>query len=259
MTRGTLFRRSPRFIGAADPHCGVGGFVVVVIADIRLTSPPNRREAGRPGERNSFARVEVLIDSLDQAFVAAWHTSEFWHPPAADATVPWLREKRNWIPLYVALLAWLLWVWRWRGLALAAAAGACVGLADYLSAGVIKPLVGRLRPCNTDGVREALDLLTGCGPGLSFPSAHATNHFALATVLAVTCFAGRPYTKWAAFLWAASIALAQVYVGRHYVSDILAGALLGATLGWSFGYAFTRLVGLSKPDAGPAVSNAAKL
>lgn len=184
--------------------------------------------------------MEVLIDSLDQALVAAWHTSETWHPPAADATVPWLREKRNWIPLYVALLAWLVWIWRWRGLALAAAAGACVGLADFLAAGVIKPLVGRLRPCNTVGLREQLDLLTGCGPGLSFPSAHATNHFALAVFLAVTCFAERPWAKWVGLAWAASISVAQVYVGRHYVSDVLAGAGLGTALGWGAAWGFNR-------------------
>lgn len=188
--------------------------------------------------------MEVLVDSLDRAFIAAWHASEQWHPPLADATVPWLREKRNWVPLYVGLLAWLVYLWRWRGLALAAAAGACVGLADYLAAGVLKYVFGRLRPCNTVGLRERLDLLTGCGSGLSFPSAHATNHFALATFLAVTCFADRPVAKFVGIAWAASIALAQVYVGRHYVSDILAGGLLGTGLGWAGGAVFNRTVGL---------------
>ena len=189
--------------------------------------------------------MEVLIDSLDQAFVAAWHTSETWHPALADATVPWLREKRNWIPLYLALLAWLVYVWRWRGLALSAAAGATVGLADFLAAGVIKHAVGRLRPCNTPGLREQLDLLTGCGPGLSFPSAHAANHFALAVFLGVTCFADRRLARWVALAWAASIAWAQVYVGRHYVSDIAAGALLGTLLGLGAGWLFGRFVKLN--------------
>ena len=186
-----------------------------------------------------------VIDSLDRAFVAAWHASAAWHPPAADAVVPWLRDKRNWIPLYVGLVGWLAWAWRGRGLALAAAGGACVGLADFLSAGVVKPLVGRLRPCNTEGLREGLDLLTGCGSGLSFPSAHAANHFALAVFLAVTCFADRPAAKWLGVAWAASIAWAQVYVGRHYVTDIAAGAALGTALGLGVGGAFTRYVGLA--------------
>ena len=185
-----------------------------------------------------------MIDSLDRAFVAAWHASETWHPPAADAVVPWLREKRNWIPLYAALVGWLAWAWRGRGLALAATGGACVGLADALSAGVVKPLVGRLRPCNTEGLREGLDLLTGCGSGLSFPSAHAANHFALAVFLAATCFADRPLPKWLGIAWAASIAWAQVYVGRHYVTDIAAGAALGTLLGLATGGAFARYVGL---------------
>ena len=178
------------------------------------------------------------IDSLDRLLIAAWH--EGWHPAALDAVAPWWREKSTWLPLYVALLAWLLWRFRWRGLALAAVAGATVGLADFLAAGVLKPLAGRLRPCNTAGLAERLDLLTGCGPGLSMPSAHATNHFALAVFLGVTCFAERRLARWAALAWAASIALGQVYVGRHYFTDVLVGAALGALLGWLVGRAATR-------------------
>ena len=170
--------------------------------------------------------------------IAAWHQG--WHPEAIDAVAPWWRQKETWIPLYVALLAWLLWRMRWRGLALAAAAGATVGLGDFLAAGVLKPIFGRIRPCNTEGLLEKLDLLTGCGSGLSMPSAHATNHFALATFLAVTCFAERPLPKWIFLLWAASIALGQVYVGRHYFTDIFAGAALGSLLGFSLGMLFER-------------------
>jgi undecaprenyl-diphosphatase len=34
------------------------------------------------------------------------------------------------------------------------------------------------------------------------------------------------------FLWAASIGLAQIYVGVHYPSDILGGMILGAIIAW---------------------------
>jgi len=79
---------------------------------------------------------------------------------------------------------------------------------------------------------EKLDILTGCGAGESFPSAHAANHFALAVFLGLTCFAERPILKWCGIAWAFSIALGQVYVGRHYLSDIAAGALLGTLIAY---------------------------
>ena len=174
------------------------------------------------------------IDALDKFLIKAWHQG--WHPEWLDQIVPWWREKETWIFLYVLLIAWLIFKNKWKGLATAALGGCCVGLADYTSAGIIKPLAGRLRPCNTPELSEYLDLLTGCGPGLSFPSAHAANHFALATFLAFTCFRAKPIPKWLFWVWAASIALGQVYVGRHYFSDIIAGGLLGFAIGWLVAY-----------------------
>lgn len=175
----------------------------------------------------------MSIAEWDQYLIRAWH--EGWHPEVLDAVVPLWREKSTWIPLYVALVAWLFWRKRLWGLANAAAIAIAVGLGDLTSAGLLKPLFGRLRPCNLPGLREHLDLLTGCGPGLSLPSAHATNHFALAVALGVTCFAERPLPKWLALLWAGSIAVGQVYVGRHYLTDILMGAGLGTLIGWAVG------------------------
>ena len=189
------------------------------------------------------------IAALDQLLIRQWH--EGWHPDWLDAVVPWWRERETWLPVYAVLLAWLVLRKRLWGLANAAAAGLAVGLADFASAGVVKPLVGRLRPCNLPGLREHLDLLTGCGPGLSFPSAHAANHFALAVALGVTCFAERPAAKWLGVVWAASIALGQVYVGRHYPSDVLFGAGLGALIGYLVGRCYLVLEARYRPAPQP--------
>jgi len=170
------------------------------------------------------------IDSLDKALILAWHQG--WHPEVLDGILPWWRDQDNWIPLYIALIAWLIWERRLKGFYLALVAGATVGVANTVAAEIIKPLVGRIRPCNTEGLLEKLDLLTGCGPGLAFPSAHAANHFALAVFLGLTCFAERPMIKWITVAWALIISLAQVYVGRHYFTDIMAGAAIGSLIGF---------------------------
>lgn len=61
----------------------------------------------------------------------------------------------------------------------------------------------------------------------SFPSGHATTSFACAATLAR--FVSRRVAV-AFFALAALIAFSRVYVGAHYPSDVVAGALLGLAL-----------------------------
>ena len=85
----------------------------------------------------------------------------------------------------------------------------------------IKLLVRRPRP-----VLEGLPPLGGAPSSLSFPSAHATSSFAVATAMVRVdpAMAG-------AFAVALALALGRPYLGMHYPSDVLAGALLGIVLG----------------------------
>lgn len=101
---------------------------------------------------------------------------------------------------------------------LASLAFAGAGLVDF----GLKHLVGRPRP---DSALPALSLL---GPSFipdidSFPSGHATSVFTVATIFA----ASYPRLAWPLYLLATAVALGRVYLGRHYVSDVLAGALIG--------------------------------
>lgn len=85
----------------------------------------------------------------------------------------------------------------------------------------IKLVVRRPRP-----VLEGLPPLAGAPSSLSFPSAHATSSFAVATAMVRVdpAMAG-------AFLVAIALALGRPYLGMHYPSDVLAGALIGVVLG----------------------------
>jgi len=86
---------------------------------------------------------------------------------------------------------------------------------------VVKLVVKRPRP-----ELEGLPPLGGAPSSLSFPSAHATSAFAVATAMTRVEPLGA-----LAFLLALALALGRPYLGMHYPSDVLAGALLGVGLG----------------------------
>ncbi len=85
----------------------------------------------------------------------------------------------------------------------------------------LKLLVRRPRP-----VLEGLPPLGGAPSSLSFPSAHALSSFAVATAMVRV----DPATA-GALVVATALALGRPYLGMHYPSDVLAGALLGVVLG----------------------------
>lgn len=154
------------------------------------------------------------------------------HFPFFDWLMPYWREKSFWIPLYLVLTGFVIYRFRRSAVLFLLMAIATIGVADTVSSRIVKPTVQRLRPCNDPQVKENVALLIPCGPGYSFTSSHATNHFALATFLALTL--GMRYRRMIVplYLWAFSIAYGQVYVGVHYPLDILAGGLLGIVCGW---------------------------
>lgn len=171
--------------------------------------------------------------------------------PFFDAVLPVYREKTTWIPLYLMMVFLLVRGYGWRRTGwLLLCIAVTLAIADQLAASVIKPWVGRLRPCASgEVVRE----LVSCGGKYSFPSNHATNHFALATILSLTWLQDRA-RGWRILLyaWAATIALAQVYVGKHWPGDIVAGALLGAFLAYAGVLAYRRLTGKEQIGGGAA-------
>lgn len=150
--------------------------------------------------------------------------------PFLDTVLPYWREKTTWIPAYL-IAAYFLWrKYRLDGLKLLILVAIAITISDQLTSSLIKPWVGRPRPCYTPLFEGQLRELVGCGGHDSFPSSHAANHFALAVLLALTWLRQKPGWIWAVMLWAASISLAQVYVAKHYPLDILVGGLLGAAV-----------------------------
>ena len=96
-----------------------------------------------------------------------------------------------------------------------------IAITDQLNSFVLKFWMERPRPCHT---LHSVHLLVGCGSGYAFPSSHAVNNFAGAVILAFFF----PRAKWWFIGYAALISFSRIYVGVHYPSDVLAGAVIGA-------------------------------
>ncbi len=140
--------------------------------------------------------------------------------PFFDFIMPYITEEDYWrIPIGVVWFALVIFGGK-KGRITALLVVVILTLSDQLSSAVIKPWVNRVRPCF---VVEGVRLLIDQSGSPSFPSSHAANMAAMATLFSVKY---RRYT--AVFISIAGlVAYSRIYVGVHYPSDLLGGALVG--------------------------------
>jgi undecaprenyl-diphosphatase len=171
-----------------------------------------------------------MIDFLYSLDVAVLHfINGTLATRAGDALWPLITDYDRFLPVRIVLLG----VWLWlvvrggaRGRTAAILLIPIIFFSDKLSSAVLKELVARPRPCHDAGglpVVQGLHMLVDCGPGKSFPSSHAVNNFAVATLLSNYYSRRRGWF----FAFAALVAMSRPAVGVHYPSDILGGAIIG--------------------------------
>jgi membrane-associated phospholipid phosphatase len=157
------------------------------------------------------------MQSADERLLRTMRTR--WHTPGLEGAAVALGKAGNnaviWVVLGVLLA--LIDPSRRESWLICAALGPIAICLNY----GLKLLVRRPRP-----VLEGLPPLGGAPSSLSFPSAHAFSSFAVA----VAMLRVDPATA-GALVVALALSLGRPYLGMHYPSDVLAGALLGIVLG----------------------------
>jgi undecaprenyl-diphosphatase len=145
--------------------------------------------------------------------------------PVTDKIMPFITDVKNWYLLYIFL--WFLILFKGGKYRVGLAIGMIllVAISDQLSSTLLKHLFERPRPCK---VLENVHLLVGCTDSYSFPSSHAVNNFAAAMFF--TYF--YKHLKWILFSVASIMALSRIFVGVHYPSDVIGGALIGIAIGY---------------------------
>ncbi len=162
--------------------------------------------------------------------------------PVCDMLCPWLREKLTWVPFYMVAAYLIYRKYGLRNTLLLGVLMAATILVSDQTSNLFKFSVHRLRPCNSPGFKDGVRLLIEtCGVGYSFVSAHAANHFAIATYFSFLVNGNKKIIA-ALYVWAGCVALSQVYVGVHYPLDITAGAMVGIAAGFVTGSLASRFV-----------------
>ena len=171
-----------------------------------------------------------MIEWLYSIDVAVFHFfNSTLSNSVGDVVWPFITDYDKQWPIRIVLIG--VWLWLMikggkRGRTAALLLIPLLVISDQFSSTFIKSFVGRIRPCNALS-GEQIHLLVGCG-GLSFPSSHAVNNFGVATMFSFF------YPKAKAWLFplASLIAISRVFVGVHYPSDVLGGAIIGTGVGF---------------------------
>jgi undecaprenyl-diphosphatase len=154
-----------------------------------------------------------------------------FHSDRLDAIVFQFTQTITWIPLYLFLSFIIIKNFRNSWWWILAAIGLTVLFADQATSTFFKPYFARLRPCH-DVRWEGLIYNYGiCGGMYGFASSHAANSFAVATIINLTCSHRIRYLSWL-FLWAALFSYTRIYLGVHYPTDVVVGALVGVISAW---------------------------
>jgi undecaprenyl-diphosphatase len=89
----------------------------------------------------------------------------------------------------------------------------------------LKPLIDRERPFTADPAIVVIDARPATA---SFPSGHA----AMAVAGAITGARIVPISGWLWWPLAAIVAISRVYIGVHWPTDVVGGALIGLACAW---------------------------
>ena len=155
-------------------------------------------------------------------------------------------RKFVWIPFYAAIFVLLCSRFTLKTSILALLSIALpITLCDQLSASLLRPMVGRLRPANPDNpLSQWVHVVNNYRSGRhGFPSSHAANTAGL-TFFCIRLFRRR-FLSWLFVGWMLLVCYSRIYLGVHYLGDLMAGMLLGfvvATLAyWAFSAMTRRL------------------
>jgi len=141
-----------------------------------------------------------------------------------DFVIPIFSDEQSLLYMMLVFLIVIAWKGNREERFAILAAAVAVAIVDPTCSKIIKPLVGRIRPCFVlDNVR----ILKIIGGQLSLPSNHCANVAAIAGAFGFLSKRTLYILMPAALL----VGFSRIYVGNHYPLDVLAGWAIGGAFG----------------------------
>ena len=182
------------------------------------------------------------LEAIDRWLVL---TINGWNTPFLDELFWLISGKLIWIPFYLLVLVAIYRKYNWKVmLAFFVSVILSIVLTDQLSTHAFKEVFLRYRPSHNLLLTDKLHFYQ-INPGdfykggqYGFISSHAANFAAMATLIYTFFSTTYRFLGWLLPLIVFLVCLSRVYLGVHYVSDVLAGATLGCLVGFSVHYLF---------------------
>lgn len=181
---------------------------------------------------------------MDQ--IVLWERSVFlWlnspHTPFFDAFFYLISARWCWTGIVLFLIGWLFYKRSPReALFFILVAVVMMIVSDQLSSGLAKPFFARMRPTYHPFTADVVKhVFNDKGWGFGFFSGHATNFFAIATFTA--CVFKRKSYSWVIFSLVTIVAYSRIYLGKHFLSDVIVGTIVGILIGYAFYHLYKTL------------------
>lgn len=178
------------------------------------------------------------LNELDQRLTLIINGSHslFW-----DNVMFTVTNTFSWSLVMLALIVILFKNNTWReALVILLIMGLLIFVADRLCSGFVKPFIARWRPTQDPVLMYLLDVVRDYRGGrFGFFSGHACNTFCMAMFLSWLFRSGKVAVV--LFFWAATTTFTRLYLGVHYLGDVLVGMLVGCSLGALF-YGLLKIV-----------------
>ncbi len=183
------------------------------------------------------ASVIGTLHQTDQELTLAINS---WSTPWSDSFWTMMSDIKLWIPAYILCAVFLFKMLGWKkALIVLASAALAFGMCDQIS-NLVKHSVSRLRPCYSFPMIEGgLNVLEKRGGFFGFFSAHAANAFSFAVCM-ILGFSNDKAHSYSAFskgiiTWATLVSISRIFVGKHYLGDVIVGASIGIMIGYLIG------------------------
>ena len=176
------------------------------------------------------------LESIDRQIIL---TVNGWNTPFWDEFMWIVSGKLTWIPLYVMMLYWSVRYVGWKQTLMFLIGGAvAVALADQSSNHLFKDVFQRYRPSHHALLTDRLHFYTFQsgdvykGGMYGFVSSHAANFFSICIYASLHLKNHRKWIRPLLLFVAVLVSFSRLYLGVHYLSDLIGGALLGTLTGW---------------------------